>query len=124
MHELAIAESVVGVVLAHAAGRRVTRIDLTVGHLRQVVPSALRFAVELVAQGTVAEGAELALAAVAAAGRCRQCGADGPLASFPFACRACGGLAIDVTAGEELRVEAIEVDDPGPERGCAKSGAT
>jgi hydrogenase nickel incorporation protein HypA/HybF len=115
MHELAIAESVVEIALAHARGRRVTRIELRVGHLRQVVPSALSFGVELLARGTPAEGAELACTTVPAAGRCRDCGADGPLAAFPLACPACGSTAIDVTAGEELRVESIEVEEPEPD---------
>ena len=115
MHELAIAEAVVEIVLAHARGRRVTRIDVLVGHLRQVVPSALSFGVELVARGTDAEGAELAMIPVAAAGRCRDCGVAGPLAEFPFACAACGSLAVEVTAGEELRVDSIEVEEPEPD---------
>ena len=40
MHELAIAESIVGIGGRHANGRRVTKVHLKVGHLRQVVPSA------------------------------------------------------------------------------------
>ncbi|MDP8949085.1 MAG: hydrogenase maturation nickel metallochaperone HypA [Actinomycetota bacterium] len=40
MHELAIAESIVGISGRHANGRRVTKVYLKVGHLRQVVPSA------------------------------------------------------------------------------------
>jgi hydrogenase nickel incorporation protein HypA/HybF len=111
MHELSIAESVVAIVERHARGRRVVRVELKVGHLRQVVPSALSFAFELVAQGTVAEGAELAMEEVPAAGRCRECGADTPLPWFPLACRACGGLDVDVTRGEELLVDSLELDD-------------
>jgi hydrogenase nickel incorporation protein HypA/HybF len=61
MHELSIAESVVGIASRHAAGRRVYKVELRVGHLRQVVPSALEFAFELVAQGTSLEGAELVI---------------------------------------------------------------
>jgi hypothetical protein len=38
-----------------------------------------------------------------------ECGAEGRLGGFPFAHGTCGGLAIDVTAGEELRVESMEV---------------
>ena len=38
MHELAIAESVVRIAERHADGRRVTKVYLKVGHLRQVVP--------------------------------------------------------------------------------------
>ena len=61
MHELSIAESVVQIAGRHANGRRVTKVCLKVGHLRQVVPSALAFSFELVAQGTSVEGAELLL---------------------------------------------------------------
>ncbi|MDQ3659257.1 MAG: hydrogenase maturation nickel metallochaperone HypA, partial [Actinomycetota bacterium] len=41
MHELAIADSIVQIAGRHANGRRVTKVQLKVGHLRQVVPSAL-----------------------------------------------------------------------------------
>ena len=41
MHELSIAESVMRIATAHAAGRRVHAVEVKVGHLRQVVPSAL-----------------------------------------------------------------------------------
>ena len=91
MHELAIAGSIAAIAERHAAGRRVTRVEVHVGHLRQVVPSALEFAFELVVRDTVLEGAELALVEVPAAGRCRACGAEGRLDGFPFTCRACGG---------------------------------
>ncbi len=36
MHELSIAESIIQVAECHAAGRRVTRVQVKVGHLRQV----------------------------------------------------------------------------------------
>jgi hydrogenase nickel incorporation protein HypA/HybF len=111
MHELSIAESIVRIADRHAAGRRVTRVDLRVGHLRQVVPSALEFAFELVAQGTAVEGAELAMEVVQAAGTCRTCGAETAFEGFPFACSACGGLDIEVTSGEELEVEALELEE-------------
>ena len=60
MHELAIAQSVVAIADRHADGRRVASVQLKVGHLRQVVPSALTFAFELVAEGTALEGARAA----------------------------------------------------------------
>ena len=110
MHELAIAESIVAIAERHAAGRRVSRVEVAVGHLRQVVPAALEFAFELVAQGTLLDGAELALEEVPAAGRCRSCDAESRLDGFPFTCRACGGWDVEVTAGEELRVESLDVD--------------
>ena len=48
-------------VLRHADGRKVNAVDLTVGALRQVVPSSLEFYWEIVARETVCEGARLEL---------------------------------------------------------------
>ena len=111
MHELSLAEGVIGVVERHAAGRRVTKVELKVGHLRQVVPGALSFAFELVAQGTVAEGAELEMEEVAAAGWCRTCERRTPLPEMPLLCRECGSSDVEVTQGEELSVDSLELDD-------------
>jgi hydrogenase nickel incorporation protein HypA/HybF len=109
VHELAIAESVLRIVCAHAGERKVTRVELKVGHLRQVVPSALTFAFGLVAEGTVAEGAELAIEDVPAAGRCRACASESVLADFPLQCARCGGLDLELIAGEELLVDSLEL---------------
>ena len=111
MHELSIAEAIVRIAGDHARGRRVTEVDVTVGHLRQVVPSALEFSFELVAAGTVAEGAELVLRHVPIEARCSGCGEQTPQAGFPLACGACGALDIDVVAGDELFVEAVELEE-------------
>jgi hydrogenase nickel incorporation protein HypA/HybF len=111
MHELSIAESIVAIGVRHARGRPVSRVDVAVGHLRQVVPAALGFAFELVAQGTPLEGAELVLEEVPAAGRCRACGRESRLGGFPLICAACGSADLEVTAGEELRVESLDVEE-------------
>jgi hydrogenase nickel incorporation protein HypA/HybF len=111
MHELSIAEAVVAIVERHARGRRVTKVELKVGHLRQVVPSALEFAFELTTQGTVAEGAELEMEQIEAAGRCQACGAHTPLPELPLVCRECGSIDVEVTRGEELLVDSLELED-------------
>jgi hydrogenase nickel incorporation protein HypA/HybF len=111
LHELAIADSVVRIASRHADGRRVTKVSLKVGHLRQVVPSALAFSFELVAQGTPVEGAELALEEVPVAGSCRACGVESQLAAFPLQCAACGAADLEILHGEELYVEALELEE-------------
>jgi hydrogenase nickel incorporation protein HypA/HybF len=118
MHELSIAEAIVAIVDRHAEGRRVSRVEVSVGHLRQVVPTALSFAFELVAQGTAAEGATLVLEEIPAAGRCRACGVESRLDGFPLTCRACGGFDLEVTAGEELRVESLDLEEEEVAYGC------
>jgi hydrogenase nickel incorporation protein HypA/HybF len=109
MHEMAIAQTVVAIACSHADGRRVESVELRVGHLRQVVASALEFAFELAAVGTPAEGATLHIEHVPARCRCRACGSESEPDWFPLACARCGGLDVDVVAGEELLVESLEV---------------
>ncbi|MEW6636158.1 MAG: hydrogenase maturation nickel metallochaperone HypA [Actinomycetota bacterium] len=111
MHELSIAESVVSIASRQADGRRVTKVSMKVGHLRQVVPSALAFGFELVAEGTPVEGAELEMEEVPATGICRECGVESRLDGFPLQCRACGGLDLQIIAGEELLVEFLELEE-------------
>jgi hydrogenase nickel incorporation protein HypA/HybF len=111
MHELSIAEAVVGIVSRHAAGRRVHKVELRVGHLRQVVPSALEFAFELLTNGTFLEGAELEIEDVPAQGRCRRCGALSTMSEFPLRCGGCGGLDLELLAGQELLVDSLEIEE-------------
>jgi hydrogenase nickel incorporation protein HypA/HybF len=111
MHELSIADAIVRIACAHARGRRIVAVEVKVGHLRQVVPSALELAFTLVAEGTHAEDAALELEVVPAAGRCRACGAESELPGFPLSCAACGGLDVVVIRGEELLVDALECED-------------
>jgi hydrogenase nickel incorporation protein HypA/HybF len=109
MHELSIAESIVTIADRHAAGRPVEAVQVRIGHLRQVVPSALEFAFTLVAQGTALDGARLDVEHVPASGVCRDCGAETTVTTFPLCCARCGGLDLEVLAGQELLVDSIEL---------------
>ena len=111
MHELSIADAIVTIACRHAAGRRVVKVEVRVGHLRQVVPDALAFAFQLTAEGTPVAGAELRLEEVPATGRCRACGRESELDGFPLQCSGCGGLDLKLTAGEELLVDSLVLDE-------------
>jgi hydrogenase nickel incorporation protein HypA/HybF len=128
MHELSIADSIMQIVSRHAEGRRVERVELKIGHLRQVVPSALEFAFELLVAGTCIEGAQLVIHHVPAAGRCRSCAGETTITDFPLLCSRCGSVDLELLAGEELLIEALELAEdrqaPAPaEHGAARERA-
>lgn len=111
MHELSIAQSVLEVATRHAAGRPVRAVELRVGHLRQVVPDSLEFAWQLVSDGSPLEGARLEIEPVPARVGCRDCGEVSEVDGFPLACGRCGGLGVEVLGGEELLVDALELEE-------------
>jgi hydrogenase nickel incorporation protein HypA/HybF len=111
MHELALAEAVVSIAERHAEGRRIARVELAVGRLRQVVVDSLAFSFELVAMGTLVEGAELVVDEVPIVITCDGCGAETEVETFPLACRRCGSFEVQVRTGEEFHVVALELDE-------------
>ncbi|MCM3921399.1 hydrogenase maturation nickel metallochaperone HypA [Frankia sp. AiPs1] len=113
MHELSICRSVADIVARHAAGRRVTRVHLRVGALRQVVPATLVYCWELAHDGepgtAVLAGSVLVVEAVPAGVRCRRCGAHSELAVPILRCAGCGTTDVVLVSGEEFLVTSFEV---------------
>jgi hydrogenase nickel incorporation protein HypA/HybF len=108
MHELAITQSVVEAVVDRVAPARVTVVHLTVGRVSGVDVDAIRFCFDLVAEGTVVEGARLEISEPAGRARCRQCGADFAVDDLVLLCR-CGSVDVELSQGQELLVRAVEV---------------
>jgi hydrogenase nickel incorporation protein HypA/HybF len=59
MHELSLTREIVFIACNAASGQRVHMISVEVGKLSCVSPDALAFCFDVVAQGTLAEGARL-----------------------------------------------------------------
>jgi hydrogenase nickel incorporation protein HypA/HybF len=111
VHELSVAGAVLETVERHAEGRPVTVVSLRVGRLRQVVPESLQFYWEIVVRGTAHERARLELEEVEAQLACAECGRRWEPELPVFRCARCGSASVEVTAGEELEVEYIEVEE-------------
>jgi hydrogenase nickel incorporation protein HypA/HybF len=108
MHEVGLAMEMVDLAVARADSRRVTRVVVEIGAMSCVSADALRFAFEIAAKDTVAEGAALEIAAIPATATCRGCGQTRQTTD-PWARCSCGGLDLTLEGGEELRMKAIEV---------------
>jgi len=111
VHELSVASAIVDTATRHADGRRVTSVQLRVGHLRQVVPESLAFYFEHVARGTPCEGARLEQEVVPAVLACDDCRYEWGLDAAAFRCPLCASGSVRVAGGDELEVESIEIEE-------------
>lgn len=112
MHELSLSSAILDTVLRHAEDRKVNTVDLTVGALRQVVPSSLEFYWGVVTRDTVCAGSRLELTEVEATVACKECAAEPWTLEQPiFRCPSCGGTDVEVLTGTEFFVDSIDVEE-------------
>ncbi|MCA1648448.1 MAG: hydrogenase maturation nickel metallochaperone HypA [Chloroflexi bacterium] len=110
MHELAMCESIMEAVERRADGRRVGGITVRVGVLQRVWKPAFEQCFEMVAAGTLAEGASVDLVVLPVRSTCGSCGRAAESDDQPLACATCGSTDLDVTGGDELMLESMRVD--------------
>jgi len=115
MHELVIAQDIVGAVLAEARRRKATAvrtIDLEIGELEGLREHDLRRAFEIEAAGTLVHGARLRITVIPATATCRACGTSTKVEPpsgrihrpAALTCKACGSeLAIENGRGFVVR---------------------
>lgn len=120
MHELSITRNIVAIVSDHARGRRVRRVTLEVGKLSGVMADAVAFCFDVVAQGTVLEGATLDIREVEGRARCSECGAEFDMPTLYAAC-ACGSHLVHRLQGEELKIKTMELEEEAGS--CAEPAA-
>ncbi len=118
MHEMALANGILGVVLDVASAAAtvgdeeiVQCVRVRVGALQRVVDDSLQFSFQLLADGTPAFGAALQIKRVPARVRCKTCGAKSTLKEALFNCRFCGSADVQVLSGDELIVDALRLRD-------------
>ncbi len=109
MHELSLCQAIADHVEARAGGRPVRRVEVRIGHLRQVVPDSLQFAWEMLTETSSLSDCELAVEHIAAVVRCRGCGTDTTLEWPILICAACEGHDVDLRSGDELELAWIDV---------------
>lgn len=112
MHEAGLAQTALEVAAARARERgatRVHRLTLRVGDLSGVVPEALRFALEALSPGTLADGAAFAITVVPVECHCPACDRPFRPADVVYACPQCGRLSSDIRQGHELELVELEV---------------
>lgn len=112
MHEMSLVEALLDSVLPlceENGWKRVERIVLRIGALRQVIPQALVFCFETASEGTPLAGAALEILDSPIRQRCGNCGLEWG-GEVPLGrCTACGSIEVETISGVELDIESLEV---------------
>ncbi|WP_129311422.1 hydrogenase maturation nickel metallochaperone HypA [Streptomyces sp. L2] len=112
MHEVSIASAIVEQAgeMARADGTGdVSSVTVRVGELSGVVPDALRFAFEVVRDGTALAAACLVVEQVPALAWCDRCAEEFAVGMPPFFwCPACDRPSRDLRSGRELEITGVE----------------
>lgn len=112
MHEVGLMHEAVQVALERAERNRAARVHsltLRIGPLAGVEIDALRFAFEIVTQGTAAGGAVLHIEEVPIECWCAACACAFQPGDMVFRCPACERISCDVRQGREFDLIAMEV---------------
>jgi hydrogenase nickel incorporation protein HypA/HybF len=113
MHELSITQSMFDLVLEQAKkaeAKKVASINLVIGEMTGVVGDSVRFYLDFLCKGTVAEGATLNIKMVPVKATCRTCNKTFELPEYEWTCPDCKEGGLEIIGGTELFLESIEVE--------------
>ena len=88
---------------------RVTVLRLEIGALSQVEVEAMRFAFEVVMNGSLAEGARLEIVETEGTAWCMACSQPVAIQRRGDGCPRCESYQLQVTGGDRMRVMDIEI---------------
>ncbi len=112
MHELAVTESLLAIVIQFAEDNKaskVTDITLSIGALSSIVDDSVQFYWNHVSKDTIAEEAELHFNRIPAKLRCLDCETEFILEDELVPCPNCDNIHLNTIAGEEFQVDFIEI---------------
>lgn len=115
MHELAVTEGMLKVVLRHAElnqAKQVLGITLKIGEMSDIVDEWLQRYFDYLSRGTIAEGAQIVIERSPAVFRCCDCGEEYIVnikSGGRFSCPECGANDVELVAGREFQVQELQV---------------
>ena len=112
MHEISLLTSVVNKIsklCEQNNWKRVLRVTLKVGHLRNVDPEVFAFAFSASTVGTTMEDAEISIIEMPIILKCRVCNKNEDTEDSRFVCPNCGSTKVDIISGTEFIIESIEI---------------
>ena len=113
MHEMSVTMSLMDLVLEEAAkagAKKIVGVNIVIGQMTGIIDHYVQANFELLSQNTPAEGAALSFHNISRQARCRNCGHTFQPSEFEWNCPECQSLELEITGGNELYVESIEVE--------------
>lgn len=113
MHEMSVTMSLLDLILdeaAKAGASKISEVNIVIGQMTGIIDDYVRANFELLSQDTPAEGATLSFRNIPRQTRCRNCGHTFQPSEFEWNCPECQSLELEITGGNELYVESIEVE--------------
>lgn len=113
MHEYAVTQSIVDIVVKEAekaGASRISEIKLVIGDLSTIIDESVSLYFDVISKGTAAEGARLAFKRLPARFSCTACGLEYDKPAKGFDCPACGNIGRLTGEGKEFYIESMEVD--------------
>ncbi|MGD8633863.1 MAG: hydrogenase maturation nickel metallochaperone HypA [Anaerolineales bacterium] len=113
---MSVTESILEIVLRHAEQAhacQITDINLVLGDLSSIVDDSVQFYWDMLAEGTLAEGAVLHFERIRTEMECLECLARYQPQAGDLSCPECQSRKVKVVSGDEFFIDSIEVDLDG-----------
>jgi hydrogenase nickel incorporation protein HypA/HybF len=106
---------------ARHPGNHPVRVGVKIGELAAIDEDALRFAFEVLVQGTEHDGLQLEIEKIPRKHSCTACGREFVVHDYDFQCPHCQAISLDFAGGDELDLAFVELEENGPSTAGTKS---
>ena len=116
MHELSITQSILDYSLSEEkkhGGVKIREIRLLLGPFSGIVPECIQMYMDLLAEGTIAQGVKIKATTLPLKVRCRDCGKESEITRRHIACPFCESLRLEILSSNDFIIDSLEVDTDG-----------
>lgn len=110
MHEFSLTQNLLEIALKHADSRQIKHVNLLIGEFSDEHEDAIQFHWDSLAEGTLAQGAQLHFQRTNAEMTCLACKMVFHPDDEISACPACGSRYLKLLSGDDVRLESIDVE--------------
>ena len=125
MHELSVTESILEYSIEEAKKRNAAKIKtirLRMGPFTGLYPECIQMYLDVLSEGTIAEGARIEAEVLPLQVLCRECGKESEITRKSIACPCCGSLRLKILSGKEFMITSLEVEEYGDQSASSDYG--